>query len=174
MIPALSGKSEDIAAAQKSAQDLAAIEMGREKARRDDMAKALSMGMSAEQFEKKFGIEKPFYEARTKKELSEADYLSSFGKQNAERLKMRQQFVKEAPEKAAGVRQIDLKLQRTDLSEKERNSLLVKREKLIKDYVDRQMSAVFGTISNLPNIAESAFTSKTGVPIMLPKPAGTE
>ena len=46
--------------------------MGREKARRDDMAKAVTMGMSAEQFEKKFGIEKPYYEARTERELSEA------------------------------------------------------------------------------------------------------
>ena len=35
------------------------------------------------------------------------------------------------------------------------------------------MDIVGGNISNLPNIAESAFTSKTGVPIMLPKPGQT-
>ena len=173
MIPALSGKSEDIAAAQKSAQNLAAIEMGREKAKRDDMAKALSMGMSAEQFEKKFGIEKPFYEARTEAKRAEADYLSSFGKEKAERFKMRQKFVTEALEKAPGVRQIDLKLQRIDLSEKERRDLEIKKEKLRTDYVDRRMSSVFGTTSNLANIAPSAFTSKTGVPIIFQPPGQT-
>ena len=68
--------------------------MGREKARRDDMAKAVTMGMSAEQFEKKFGIEKPYYEARTERELSEADYLSSFGNLNKDRFKMRQSLLK--------------------------------------------------------------------------------
>jgi hypothetical protein len=173
MIQGIGGSREDIAAAQKSAQDLAAIEMGREKARRDDMAKALSMGMSAEQFEKKFGIEKPYYEARTEAKLAEADYLSSFGKEKAERFKMRQKFVTEALEKAPGVRQIDLKLQRIDLSEKERRDLEIKKEQLITDYVNRRMSSVFETTSNLANIAPSAFTSKTGVPIIFQPPGQT-
>jgi hypothetical protein len=173
MIQGIGGSREDIAAAQKSAQNLAAIEMGREKARKDDMAKAITMGMSAEQFEKKFGIEKPFYEARTEAKLAEAGYLSNFGKEKAERFKMRQKFVAEALEKAPGVRQIDLKLQRIDLGEKERRDLEIKKEKIITDYVDRRMSSVFNTTSNLPEIAPSAFTSKTGVPIMLPTPGQT-
>ena len=117
MIPALSGKSEDIAAAQKSAQNLAAIEMGREKARRDDMAKALSMGMSAEQFEKKFGIEKPFYEARTEKALGEAAYYKSAGTLLKERNKMRQKFVLEAEKSIPEIRKIDLELLKEGISE---------------------------------------------------------
>ena len=53
--------------------------MGREKARKDDMAKAITMGMSAEQFEKKFGIEKPYYEARAEEAKATAKALGAFG-----------------------------------------------------------------------------------------------
>ena len=137
--------------------------MGREKARRDDMAKAVTMGMSAEQFEKKFGIEKPYYEARTERELSEADYLSSFGNLNKDRFKMRQKFVEEAAEKAP-VAQIDLKLKRTDISEEERRTLTKKRDQLVTDYVDRQMAAVFGNVSKLSEMSPFSFQSKTGRP----------
>ena len=79
MIQGIGGSREDIAAAQKSAENLAAIEMGREKARKDDMAKAITMGMSAEQFEKKFGIEKPYYEARAEEAKATAKALGAFG-----------------------------------------------------------------------------------------------
>ena len=173
MIQGIGGSREDIAAAQKSAENLAAIEMGREKARKDDMAKAITMGMSAEQFEKKFGIEKPFYEARTEKALGEAGYYKSAGILLKERNKMRQKFVLEAEKSIPEIRKIDLELLKEGISEGKRNELKARKKKLIDDYVNDRMDIVGGNISNLPNIAESAFTSKTGVPIMLPKPGQT-
>ena len=137
------------------------------------MAKALSMGMSAEQFEKKFGIEKPFYEARTEKALGEAAYYKSAGTLLKERNKMRQKFVLEAEKSIPEIRKIDLELLKEGISEGKRNELKARKKKLIDDYVNDRMDIVGGNISNLPNIAESAFTSKTGVPIMLPKPGQT-
>ena len=173
MIQGIGGSREDIAAAQKSAQDLAAIEMGREKARRDDMAKAITMGMSAEQFEKKFGIEKPYYEARADKALAEAGYYKGAGAILKEQNKMRQKFVLEAEKSIPEIRKIDLELLKEGISEGKRNKLRARKKKLIDEYVNDRMDIVGGNISNLSNIAPSAFTSKTGVPIMLPKPGQT-
>jgi hypothetical protein len=58
MIPALSGRPEDIAAATQSALAAGKAKAQLEKDKKSDMFKALTLGMSAEQFEKQFGISK--------------------------------------------------------------------------------------------------------------------
>jgi hypothetical protein len=63
MIPALSGKPEDIAAATQSAIAAGKAKAELEKDKKSDMFKALTLGMSAEQFEKQFGISKDKAEA---------------------------------------------------------------------------------------------------------------
>jgi len=63
MIPALSGKPEDIAAATQSAAAAGKAKAELEKDKKSDMFKALTLGMSAEQFEKQFGISKDKAEA---------------------------------------------------------------------------------------------------------------
>ena len=63
MIPALSGKPEDIAAATQSAVAAGKAKAQLEKDKKSDMFKALTLGMSAEQFEKQFGISKDKAEA---------------------------------------------------------------------------------------------------------------
>lgn len=63
MIPALSGKPEDIAAATQSAIAAGKAKAQLEKDKKSDMFKALTLGMSAEQFEKQFGISKDKAEA---------------------------------------------------------------------------------------------------------------
>jgi hypothetical protein len=139
MIPALSGKSEDIAAAQKSAQNLAAIEMGREKARRDDMAKALSMGMSAEQFEKKFGIEKPYYEARAEEARATAKALSGFGGSGEKLGKFRKDIAEEILKTDYELQGLQLKIGKAPAGSQEKLDLEKEFNKLLKQRIDERV-----------------------------------
>ena len=139
MIPALSGKSEDIAAAQKSAQNLAAIEMGREKARRDDMAKALSMGMSAEQFEKKFGIEKPYYEARAEEARATAKALSGFGGSGEKLGKFRKDIAEEILKTDYELQGLQLKIGKAPAGSQEKLDLEKEFNELLKQRIDERV-----------------------------------
>jgi len=63
MIQGIGGSREDIKAAQQSAIEAGKAKAQFEKDKKSDMFKALTLGMSAEQFEKQFGISKDKAEA---------------------------------------------------------------------------------------------------------------
>lgn len=77
MIQGIGGSREDIKAAQQSAIEAGKAKAQFEKDKKDDMFKALTLGMSAEQFEKQYGISKDKAAADIKLAEKKADFYDA-------------------------------------------------------------------------------------------------
>ena len=77
MIQGIGGSREDIKAAQQSAIEAGKAKAQFEKDKKSDMFKALTLGMSAEQFEKQYGISKDKAKADIKLAEKKADFYEA-------------------------------------------------------------------------------------------------